>query len=38
MIFEAEETKNPNVNLFLNNIIILSYLLELKKKENSFFF
>ena len=26
MIFEDEETMNPNLNLFLNNIIVLSYL------------
>ena len=37
MIFEDKATKNPNLNLFLNNIIVISYLLELKKQENSFF-
>ena len=37
MFFEDKEATNPNLNLFLNYIIVLSYLLELKNKENSFF-
>ena len=28
MIFEDSETTNPNLNLFLNNIIVLSYSIE----------
>ena len=38
MIFEDEEMTNPNLNLFLKYIIVLSYFLELKEKENLLFF
>ena len=38
MIFEDKETTDPNMNLFLNDIIVLSYHSELKKKGKFYFF